>query len=288
MRDVLSKWWVVVGLLGCGTAHAVSTTGIGFPHFTAVGPQDSAGRGMSSMIETDAVDFVGRSEYRDCALAVVEVKRFADAMKELELQKSKNFDPATRVVPNFIERRFVVNGHAVTTDKALSIKMTLTDTRSGRVISTFEGSTELDIDKMIKLNQAALKQFVEAICRPAYRLQVSVGPHFQIDAQVCGIDQPFEARPKGKFAGVKVSFKPASDRAGSFTESGSAYGAQWSGSGAYTIAWNGDTGAFRSTNPNTAQVAGHTVQNEDTMVGTVTKLPGRCRADDGAPPKVRR
>ncbi len=264
--------------LAGGAAMAASPMGLGFQRFTATGPKDALGRGISDMLDTDMVPLLNEEANRKCNLAVREVKRMDEVLKELELQKSPQFDQPKRVIPNFIELRYSANGHVVTTENSMAIDIKITDTRSDKVVASFEATLDPEQQDILQTIDQAVKSILDQLCPRAHRLNLSVGPHFVIDTEVCDITKPFQARPKGGFSGVQVSFTPRSREAGSFAEAGTAYGAQWNGRGDYTIAWSGDSGRFQASNPNTAQVAGRRVQNNDVMTGTVTRLPRRCPA----------
>ena len=261
-----------------GVAEASSPMGIGFQRFTATGPKDALGRGVSDMLDTDMVHLLDEQQNRDCNLAVREVKRMADVQKELELQKSPQFDQSTRVRPNFIELRYSAAGHVTTTETSMSIDIKITDTRSGKQVASFEATLDPEKEDILQTIDKAAKSIIDQICPRVHKLKLSVGPYFVIDAEVCGIDKPFQVRPKGGFAGVLVKFAPASREAGSFTEGGRAHGAVWNGSGNYTIRWSGDIGAFRASNPNTARAAVVSTKNDDVMTGTVTRLAKLCPA----------
>jgi len=257
-------------------ALAASPMGIGFQRFTATGPHDVLGRGVSDMLDTDMVPLLEAEANKECNLVVREVKRMDEVLKELELQKSRYFDQSKRVIPNFIELRYSGTGHVVTTQNSMEINIKITDTRTGKVAASFEATLDPETQDILKTIDEAVKSILEQLCPRVHRLNLSVGPHFVIDSEVCDITKPFQVRPKGGFSGVQVSFSPKSREIGTFTEAGKAYGAQWNGKGDYTIAWSDDSGRFVASNPNTAQVAGKRVQNNDSMTGTVTRLARRC------------
>lgn len=275
-RVLTTFWAALTACLVVDPALATSPMGIGFQRFTATGPNDVLGRGVSDMLDTDMVTLLNEEANKKCNLVVREVKRMDDILKELELQKSPYFDQSTRVIPNFVELRYSANGHVVTTDASMKIDIKITDTRSNQVAATFQATLDPESDDILKTIDQAVKSILDQLCPRAHRLNLSVGPYFVIDSEVCDIGKPFQVRPKGEFGGVQVRFTPRSKDAGSFTESGRAYGATWNGSGSYTIQWNGDSGQFRASNPNTARAGAGRSRNNDVMTGTVTKLARRC------------
>ncbi|MBN8534503.1 MAG: hypothetical protein J0L51_10485 [Rhizobiales bacterium] len=258
-------------------ALATSPRGIGFDHFTATGPNDVLGRGISDLMVTDLVPMLQSPDNKDCNLHVVELKRRAEILKELELQKSPHFDQSKRVVPNFIETTYRVTGHAETTGSGISWTVNVTDTKTGEIVSSHKGSSSNNPDELIEKLKQALQEFVEKLCPRAYHLKTSTGPYFQIETEFCGIDKPFNVRPKGEFAGVAMVFTPQSVSSGTFTQGGKAYGAQWTGGGTYTIDWKGDSGRFVARDSYTAKAgAGKSNNPNDQMTGTVTRLRKAC------------
>lgn len=251
--------------------------GVGVERFTATGPQDLMGRGLSDMLITDLFEALQDPSVKDCNIAEIEVQKRDEILKELALQQTPAFDPASRVTPNFLPQRFRINGSATTTETAIRIEYTVTDTRTGEVIGRHRVEFEPEKRDPIEVSQEAAREMVDRMCPPRHRLQLSVGPYFVIDTEVCDITRPFQARPKGGFGGVLVRFTPTSREAGSFVEGGRAYGAQWNGSGDYRISWAGASGRFVASNPNTARTTAGQTRNSDSMTGTVTRLPTRCR-----------
>jgi hypothetical protein len=167
-----------------GLAMAASPMGIGFQRFTATGPKDALGRGISDMLDTDMVNLLNEQGNRDCQLAVREVKRMDDVLKELELQKSPMFDQSKRVIPNFIELRYSAAGHVTTTETSMSIDIRITDTRSGKQVASFEATLDPEKEDILQTIDKAVKSILDQICPRMHKLNLSVGPHFVIDAEV--------------------------------------------------------------------------------------------------------
>jgi hypothetical protein len=61
-------------------------------------------------------------------------------LQELKLQKSKYFDPATRIVRNFIVPDILVRGRLHTSGDSLSYTLTLIDARTGAALEALSGS----------------------------------------------------------------------------------------------------------------------------------------------------
>jgi hypothetical protein len=235
------------------------------------------GRGLSDMLMTDLFEALQDPGVKDCNLVEVEVQKRDEILKELALQRRPEFDPASRVIPNFIAQRFRIDGAATTTETAIRIEYKLTDTKTGQVMGQHVVEFEPEQRDPIEVSREAARKLVDRICPPKHRLKLSVGPHFVIDSEVCDIEKPFQVRPKGGFRGVLVRFSPSSREAGTFAESGSAYNARWNGTGSYRISWTGASGQFVASNPNTASTAAGSSKNNDTMTGWVTRMSTRCR-----------
>ncbi|KAF0226701.1 MAG: hypothetical protein FD175_2986 [Beijerinckiaceae bacterium] len=272
-RLLVPVFWVLVL---AGAASAASPRGLGFDNFTATGPLDHVGRGFSSMLETDAVPLLDSPEYKDCKLAVREVKKMGEVLKELELQKSPGFDQSKRISPNFIDLTYRVTGEITSTANSLDWTIKVTDTRTGEVVASKSGKTNWDSDDTLKQMQDVLKELVDKVCPKAYRLQAGAG-EFKLNGIVCDIEKPWDMRPAGGFSGVAVRFTPKSRDGGDFRQSGKAYGWQWNGGGPYSIRWNGDSGQFEARDQHTisAPIPAGKQKRDETLRGTLTRAP-RC------------
>ena len=93
-------------------------------------------RGINDLAVTDLVG----DRPPDCGIAVLEVDRRADVLKELEFQQSPYVDPASRVKRNFILGDVEVRGRATQVD-GTHIKVTyeLRDTRTGERLGGVSG-----------------------------------------------------------------------------------------------------------------------------------------------------
>lgn len=267
---------LITGLALTSPAPAASLRGLGFDHFVATGPLDHVGRGFSSMLETDAVPLLESPEYKDCKLAVREVKKMGEVLKELDLQKSPHFDPAKRVDPNFIDLTYRVTGEITSTANSLDWTIKVTNTKTGEVVASRTGKTNWDTDDTLAQMQDVLKDLVEKLCPKAYRLQAGAG-EFKLNGIICDIEKPWEMRPSGGFSGVAVTFTPKSRDGGEFRQNGKAYGWQWTGGGPYTIRWNGDSGQFEARDQHTisAPIAAGKQKRDETLRGALSRAP-RC------------
>lgn len=119
-------------------------------------------------------DLVGQTP---CKTAVVANKRDRKLIEnELELQKSKYFDPTTRVKRNFIISDLTVNGTiAVAPDgQSAQVTVTINDSRSGKAVDRF--TSKLPYEGFFEAEQQLAKAVAERVCRrpAAYELTMTV------------------------------------------------------------------------------------------------------------------
>ncbi len=259
-------------------AKAASPTGLGIEYFLENGQKSSLGTGLSGMAETVLSEIINEPIYKDCPVRQVEVKRRADIQRELELGKVPGIvDPATRLNDRTIPLGHRITGSVIESAEGGSYSISLEDATSGAIIGTVTGGGK-NIAELEASLRDTLRKLLDQLCPRIYHLKASTGPYFQIDTQVCGLDKPFQVRPKGEFAGVLMVFTPQSDSSGVFTQSGRAYGTRWTGGGTYTVTWNGDQGRLVARDGYVAKnQAGQSNNPNDQMTGTVTRLPKTCK-----------
>ncbi len=100
----------------------------------ATGDLSVFNRGLTAMLETDLVSTPCRTS---------EVANSADRVlvqQELRLQRSRYFDPATRVRRNFVIPDIVVRGRLQSRGENLGYTLTLTDSRTGTTLETLAGT----------------------------------------------------------------------------------------------------------------------------------------------------
>lgn len=257
-------------------ATATSPTGIGIESFTSNGQRSGLGSALSDMADTLLSKLLRDPSNKDCKVDHVEVRHLVERQRELELSKTPYIDPNVRLTDRAIAVGHRITGSVVEGVNGGSWNINLVNAQTGEIVASAAGSGTglVEIESAMREN---IKALLEKLCPRAYRLKASTGPYFQIDAEFCGIDKPFNVRPKGKFSGVAMVFTPKSVSGGTFTQSGKAYGAQWDGGGTYTIEWRGDNGSFVARDSYTAKVGGGQSNNpNDQMTGTVTRLQKSC------------
>lgn len=93
---------------------------------------DAVRRGINDLVTTDVVN-----GGQDCGLAVLEVDRRADVIKELEFQQSPYVDPSTRVTRNFILGDVEVRGAIVPAGNGgVKLTMTIVDKHTGKQLGS--------------------------------------------------------------------------------------------------------------------------------------------------------
>lgn len=258
------------------SAAATTPTGLGIDYFTSDGQRSGLGTGLSGMADTLLSDLLGSPTYKDCKVDHVEVKRTVERQRELELSKTPLVDPQSRVTDRTIPLGHRITGSVVEGVDGGSWNINLVNAQTGETVASVTGSGT-GLQQMESALRENLRTLLEKLCPRAYHLKASAGPYFQIETEFCGIDKPFNIRPKGKFAGLAMVFTPGSVSAGSFTQSGKAYGAQWDGGGTYTIDWRGDSGRFVARDSYTVKAgAGQSNNPNDQITGIVTRLKKSC------------
>ena len=128
-------------------------------------------RGINDYITTDLVSLGGEK----CDLAVIEVDRRADLLRELEFQQSPYVDPSTRVTRNLIISDVEVLGtvNDAPGDRA-SIDIRVRDRRSGKELARIEKTFPLS--KFFESLDALGKDLVDEVCKlhPAYDVTLDV------------------------------------------------------------------------------------------------------------------
>ena len=119
-------------------------------------------------------DLVGKTP---CKTAVVANQRDRKLLEhELELQKSKYFDPKTRSKRNFIISDLTVSGTiSVAADgQSAAVNVTITDARTGQLVDSFPAT--LPHDGFFEAEEQLAKSVAERVCRrpAAYELTLAV------------------------------------------------------------------------------------------------------------------
>jgi hypothetical protein len=131
------------------------------------------GKGLTDMLITD---LLGEATPK-CKTAVIANAQDRKMIEhELDLQKSKYFDPATRVKRNFIISDMTVNGTLTTAadGQSSAVHVTITDSRSGQVIDTVDAT--IQGEQFFEQEVELAKAVAERVCRrpAAYKLTLGV------------------------------------------------------------------------------------------------------------------
>jgi hypothetical protein len=143
------------------TSGAAASRIVGVPYFTGAAPYQN--RGLASMVETDLVQL---NQGPPCSFTVVEVQRRAEVIREIRLQQTRFFDPATRVRPGrLLQPRLLVKGSlAPQAGGDLSYTIRVVKAGSGEV----KGSTSGRISEsaFITASEGIARELAKIICRP--------------------------------------------------------------------------------------------------------------------------
>jgi hypothetical protein len=133
---------------------------VGVNTFTGAPPH--VNRGMPEMIVTDLVPQRGSP----CNFKVVEVARRAEVIREIRLQQTKYFDPATRVrTGQLLSPTLAVNGSLVSHgDGDVSYTIRVVNTKTGKVKGSVNGRTTPD--NYLSISKDIAQQLAKIICQP--------------------------------------------------------------------------------------------------------------------------
>jgi hypothetical protein len=109
---------------------------VGVPYFTGGAPFQS--RGLATMVETDLVQL---NAGPPCKFTVVDVQRRDEVIREIRLQQTEFFDPATRVRPGrLLQPQLLVKGRLTPqAGGGLSYDISVVDAGSGKVKGSTSG-----------------------------------------------------------------------------------------------------------------------------------------------------
>jgi hypothetical protein len=115
--------------------------------------------GINDLLMTDVFE-----AHDKCGVAILEVDRRADIIKELEFQQSPYVDPSTRVTRNFILGDVEVRG---TISRAAGnnakLRMTIVDKRTGKTLGRRD--TTLTLERVFDQVEALGKQLADDLCK---------------------------------------------------------------------------------------------------------------------------
>jgi hypothetical protein len=133
---------------------------VGVNAFTGAPPH--VNRGMPEMIVTDLVPQRGNP----CNFKVVEIARRAEVIREIRLQQTKYFDPATRVkTGQLLNPTLAVNGSLVSHgDGDVSYSIRVVNTKTGKVKGSISGRTTPD--NYLSISKTLAQQLAKIICKP--------------------------------------------------------------------------------------------------------------------------
>lgn len=132
---------------------------VGVMDFTGGAPYQN--RGLASMVVTDLVQLDAGPP---CAFTVLELQRREEILREIRLQQTEFFDPASRVQPgHLLQPNLVVNGSLVS-HGGDDVSYALTVVKNGKVKGTVSGRT--GADGWLTASGAIARQLAKIICEP--------------------------------------------------------------------------------------------------------------------------
>ncbi|HWS03691.1 MAG TPA: hypothetical protein VN448_09900 [Gammaproteobacteria bacterium] len=211
-----------------GLAVAVKT-------FEAAGVEPYYGASLSDLLNNDL-----SAGGEHCKLRVVEWRRRADVIREIELGQSRYADKATFAQPGrLIQPDVFIEGAVNTTDTTASWSIQAKDAISGELLAEDTGSVASD--QALDVSEAIAKRLSEKLCkvRAGYRITGQMDDA-TITGVACGkLTKPFTATSP-EVAG-NWNFTPKGDSAGNFTYAAkNVGGVPGSGAGTYTVIHEGE------------------------------------------------
>ena len=224
------------------------------------GGEAHLGDGLVSMLEgeifrqTDA-----GGAYEDCGAVVVDVRNREAAEREIALQQTEYFDPATRLEPGqFIEPTHEVSGHLRLEGGRLEWIVELREMPGGRTVDAVTG--EAPEDAYFDIAERIANDLVSRLCDKAYTASGG-GARIQVSGFVPRLDAPF--RLVGEFQGGTALFNYTPDETGGGTVS-------------YVLMGSGVTGSGQGTFTMAPQPDG-TVKIEQSTNGCIDGMANSCR-----------
>jgi hypothetical protein len=120
---------------------------------------DMLRRGINDLLMNDVFE-----AHDNCGVAILEVDRRADIIKELEFQQSPYVDPSTRVTRNFILGDVEIRGSiSRAPGNNAKLRMTMVDKRTGKSLGGRE--TTLTSERVFDQVEALGKQLADDLCK---------------------------------------------------------------------------------------------------------------------------
>jgi hypothetical protein len=202
---------------------------VGVHYFTGAAPYQN--RGLASMVETDLVQL---NQGPPCAFTVVEVQRRDEVIREIRLQQTRFFDPASAVRPGrLLQPNHVVRGSLVP-QAGGALAYTIRVMRGGRVKGSVSG--RISENAWVTASGSIARELAKIICEDTPLYLGTVNGTLSIDdPRECGDHQQFSyGASLGSFEGPQDPFAIVAG-SGSLIEGGGAKGYSDSGSGSYVL-----------------------------------------------------
>jgi hypothetical protein len=151
---------------GVGTAASAASDPslsrrVGVMTFTGAAAFQNAG--LADMVVTDLVPL---SNGPPCAFSVIEMQHRDDIIKEIKLQQTEFFDPASRIKPgHLLQPNLVVNGSLTASGGgAVGYVLRVVNARNGRVKGTVVGT--ISPDEWLTASSDIARRLADIICQP--------------------------------------------------------------------------------------------------------------------------
>lgn len=239
-RQLLQQVLLLLALCGFGPlmaqTHANQGLAVAVRDFVGSGSAEvrQFGPGFSDLLMVDLIDLTTKR----CPFRVVEWKRSADALREIELQHSRYGDPATAVKRGqLVQPDVFIDGQLSSLGNGVRWDIQIRDALSGAVLDSERG--QADDAQVFDAITPLAERLADKLCklRVGFRIRGQIDDA-TVQGVACGLTRPFEASSP-EVAG-RWHFVPRSGAAGTFSYTAADVGGlTGSGSGSYAVVREG-------------------------------------------------
>ena len=238
----------------------VGTEALTAGDFIAIDPEDAAVReGLGEMILSDAFSAAEGPDFADCPIIIVSRKDRAAAEKEIALQQTEFFDPATRIEPgHLIDPTIMITGRTEVGSKGLDYVITLRRQPGGEPIGEVFGTVPLD--ELLTMSKEIADKVLAVVCPPGWTVSGG-GKQMVASGRVRHIDVPFAIQGDIQGGTVAYVYTPEGPDNGTVKYALQGSGVGGGGAGAYTLQRNDDG----------------SIEIDQIVEGCIAGMPNACR-----------
>jgi len=201
-------------------------------NFENAGVDPYFGASLSDLLVND----LAAGDGAPCKLRVVEWKRRAEVLREIELGQSRYADKSTfPQLGHLIEPNVFIDGAVNTTDSTAIWSVQAKDAVTGDVLAEDKGS--VPSDQILDASKGIAKRLAEKLCKLPSFVAKGGGPGLTITGTVNDISRPFVLHGTGQGFTLELLYTPTKQTGstGTMTYKGKGGGVSLWGVGNYTI-----------------------------------------------------